>query len=288
MYREFPIEIDGVVYHSVSELKKVAFDNEEVLCVLGDCYFDGCGGVPKIVDLGSIYYKLAVACNSATAAIILGFYYENGIFYLKNKKLASSLYILAYTMGESQGVQALSQLYFNSDDFVVEGFKNQDIAKALLRYAYEMGNSDADYYCEEYYPEVLEKKFNYTKILLDSEVLKITPESINNLKTKLLQSIENDYRRVYVSQIFTTEEEKYLESLILAIVNNGKVLHAVEKPIDSASTSDFTSTIKSYAGYDTNGDKVRVEIKAINESDVPPWVVAKFKQYEKDDLHYRD
>lgn len=229
MYIEFPIELEGKTCNSVSDLRQLANRSSDAISLLGDCYFDGCGGVSKNSYLGLIYYILAAACNNTRAYVILGYYYENGQGVTKDKNTAMLLFLAAHAFGEEQGTQALSQLFFNEDKNIIEGYNNNDIAKALLRYAYEAGNAEAEYYCQEYYPEVLSLEFeNYNSIIEATGVLDIKPSDIYKLKRYIMHISQEIFPLLKRANVIKVEDEQFVRKLVGELVSNDMVWKEVK------------------------------------------------------------
>lgn len=239
MYIEFPIELEGRICNSVKDLKQMANRNSDAICLLGDCYFDGCGGVKKNTYIGLIYYILAAACNNTRAYVLLGYYHENGQAVTKDRNTAMLLYLAAHAFGEEQGVQALSQLFFNANDTVIEGYSNEEFGRALLRYAYEAGNAEAGYYCQEYYPEVLSPDFDFMDIIDTTGILEIMPSDIYKLKKYVIYTACEVFPSLKRANVLLREDETFIRNLVNDLIANDMVWKGVEKKSDDKVWEDI-------------------------------------------------
>ena len=260
MYIEFPIVLKEKTCHSVDDLKKLACIDSDAISLLGDCYFDGCGGVTKNTYIGLIYYILAAACNNTRAYVILGYYHENGQGVTKDKDTAMLLFLAAHAFGEEQGVQALSQLFFNETNTIIEGYANDEIAKSLLRYAYEVGNDEAIYYCQEYYPEVLSSRFdNYKNVIERTGVLEIAPSDIYKLKKYVLSTALEIFPSLQRANVISPEESLFIKNTVNELVSNHMIWRAVEeKATNKISPQDSSGTV---FGNISNASTIYGELK---------------------------
>lgn len=186
LFVNFPIQTNPPI-HSYEELKARAEQNDvNALYWEAECLWRG-ENVNKQTGLASKYFLLAALKGSPEGYYKLGELYRYGQSVTKNVNLACILFQAAYALGIKKALSAYALILLENiktEDSVIQG-------NILLKYAKDIGDDNADYYIEEYYPEAdeLDVNMNITEEMLDAWIR----QGIEGIFKEIERLIEHHY-----------------------------------------------------------------------------------------------